>query len=512
MKIPASYQIKGIDAYTIEHEPVLSIDLMKRAASTVAAWVAEHAPFDVSVKVLAGSGNNGGDALVVAILLAKAGFEVECFLFNQTQKLSPDCAFYKEQIESGTALHFKEVTNSGFLPEIKSSDWVVDGLFGTGLNRPMEEPFVSLIRHTNSSGATVVSIDIPSGLFGEDNRQNNPEHCIHATYTLSFEFPKLAFLFAENSKVVGDWQLLPIGLHPQAIEKCQTTYTFATDEEMALLLKKHDRFAHKGIFGHALLAGGSKGKMGAMVLAAQSCMRSGVGLLTVQVPASGNDILQISVPEAMTIPDEGENTITAIQAGEKIDTVGIGCGMGTSPEATQALHKLLQTCTKPMVIDADALNILAQHPEWMKLIPVNSILTPHPAEFDRLAGKSASGYERLEKARDFATTHKVTIVLKGAYTAVINVDGEVSFNSTGNPGMATAGSGDTLTGILVALQAQGYNAFDAARLGVFLHGMAGDIAARTVAFESITAGEIISHLGIAFNELKNCISHKNSSI
>jgi len=200
MQIPASYQIKAIDAYTIEHEPISSGGLMKRAASTVAAWIAEHAPFDASVKVLAGSGNNGGDALVVALLLDKAGFEVECFLFNQTQRLSPDCAFYKEQIDHGTSLHFKEVTNSEFLPEIKSSDWVVDGLFGTGLNRPLEEPFVSLIRHINASGATVISIDIPSGLFGEDNRQNNQEHCIHAAYTLSFQFPKLAFLFAENSK------------------------------------------------------------------------------------------------------------------------------------------------------------------------------------------------------------------------------------------------------------------------------------------------------------------------
>jgi NAD(P)H-hydrate epimerase len=510
MKIPASHQIKGVDTYTIEHEPISSAYLMKRAADTVAAWVAEHAPFNASVKVLAGSGNNGGDALVVAQRLSEAGFSVECFLFNQTQKLSPDCTFYKEQIGNGTSLHFKEVTNSGFLPELKSSDWVIDGLFGTGLNRPLEEPFTSLIRHINNSGATVVSIDIPSGLFGEDNRQNNPEHCIHATYTLSFQFPKLAFLFAENNKVVGDWQVLPIGLHPQAIEKCQTAYTFATCEEMAQLLKSRDRFAHKGTFGHALLAGGSKGKMGAVVLAAKSCLRSGVGLLTVHIPASGNDILQISVPEAMTIPDEGENFITSVQPGEKIDAVGVGCGMGTSAEAAQALHQLLQACEKPMVIDADALNILAQHPEWIKLIPAKSILTPHPAEFDRLSGKSTTGYERLEKARDFAVKNKITVVLKGAYTAIINTSGEVSFNSTGNPGMATAGSGDTLTGILLALQAQGYNAFEAARLGVFLHGMAGDIAARTIAFESITAGDITANLGCAFNELRNKTSNKHS--
>lgn len=502
MKIPASYQIKAIDAYTIEHEPVSSIELMKRAAGTVADWITTHAPASVTIKVMAGNGNNGGDALVVAMLLAEAGFNVECFLFNYSQKLSADCAFLKTEIEKRNDLRFLEVTDPGFRPDIREDDRVIDGLFGTGLNRPLEEPFVSLIRHINNSGATVVSIDIPSGLFGEDNRQNNPENCIHAAYTLSFQFPKLAFLFPENSRIVGDWQVLPIGLHPQAIEKCPTAYTFATKEEMAHLLKPRDRFAHKGTFGHALLVGGSKGKMGAMVLAASSCLRSGVGLLTVQVPASGNDILQISVPEAMTIPDEGENTIISVQMEDKIDVVGIGCGMGTSPEAAQALHQLLQTCDKPMVIDADALNILGQNPEWLKLIPANSILTPHLAEFDRLAGKSASGYERLEKARNFAVKNKVTIVLKGAFTAVINPNGEVSFNSTGNPGMATAGSGDTLTGILLALQAQGYDAFDAARLGVYLHGLAGDIAARSVAFESITAGDITANLGFAFNELQ----------
>ncbi|MTK54543.1 NAD(P)H-hydrate dehydratase [Paludibacter sp.] len=510
MKIPASYQIKAIDTYTIEHEPISSVDLMQRAAGTAAEWLWQHAEYDTSFKVLAGNGNNGGDALVIAMLLATAGFKVECFLFNYSQKLSPDCAFYRDEIAKKTDLRFTEITDPGFLPEVKPDDWVIDGLFGTGLNRPLKEPFVSLIRHINASGATVVSIDIPSGFFGEDNQQNNPEHCIHATYTLSFQFPKLAFLFAENSKVVGDWQVLPIGLHPQAIEKCQTAYSFATGEEMAQLLKPRDRFAHKGTFGHALFAGGSKGKMGAVVLAARSCLRSGVGLLTVHIPASGNDILQISVPEAMTIPDEGENIITSVLPGEKINAVGIGCGMGTSTEATQALHQLLQTCDKPMVIDADALNILAQHPEWMKLIPANSILTPHPAEFDRLAGKSTTGYERLEKARDFAVKNKVTVVLKGAYTAVINTDGEISFNSTGNPGMATAGSGDTLTGILLALQAQGYNAFDAARLGVFLHGLAGDIATRTIAFESITAGDITASLGCAFNELRSQTSNKHN--
>lgn len=501
MKIPASHQIKAIDAYTIECEPVSSVDLMKRAATAVSGWMAEHAPSGVAFKILGGSGNNGGDALVVAQNLADAGCDVECFLFNYSGKLSPDCAFYKEAIEKCNDARFREITDPAFFPDIKPSDWVVDGLFGTGLNRPLEEPFVSLIHHVNASGATVVSIDMPSGLFGEDNRQNNPDNCIHAAYTLTFQFPKLAFLFSENSAVAGRWEVLPIGLHPQAVEDCMTDYSFATKDDIARLLKPRGKFAHKGTFGHGLLAGGSMGKMGAMVLAARAALRSGVGLLTAHVPEPGNVILQIAVPEAMTQPDTSANKITAIAVGDKINAIGIGCGMGTSPEASEALHRLLQENERPVVIDADGLNLLAQHPEWLSLLKANTILTPHPVEFDRLAGKSESGYDRLEKARCFARQYGVVIVLKGAYTAVVDSAGQVSFNSTGNPGMATAGSGDTLTGILVALQAQGYQAFDAARLGVYVHGLAGDLAAREIALESITAGEIIDRLGIAFKSL-----------
>jgi len=502
MKIPASSQIKAIDAFTIEHEPISSVDLMQRAAGAVVDWILERAEYGTTFKVLAGSGNNGGDALYIAHLLALTGFSVECYLFNYGQKLSPDCAYYKEIAAKSKHLKFTEVTESGLLPAISSSDWVIDGLFGTGLNRPLQEPFLSLIHDVNQSGAAVISIDIPSGLFGEDNRGNSMENCIHATYTLTFEFPKLAFLLPENALAVGEWQILPIGLASEAIAQTVVQNHFMEKQEMHALLKTRSKFAHKGTFGHALLVGGSVGKMGAVVLAARAALHSGVGLLTVHLPRQGNNIVQIAVPEAMTQLDVEAQHISKVTVGEKINAIGVGCGMGTLPATAAAFKILLRIIHRPLIIDADGLNLLAQHPDWMELLPSDTILTPHPLEFDRMAGDSVSGYERLEKARRFAREHHIVLVLKGAYTVIINSQGEAYFNSTGNPGMATAGSGDSLTGIILALLAQDYAPFEAARLGVYLHGLAGDIAVRSIAEESLTASLIVENLGVAFKELR----------
>ena len=501
MKIPASSQIKTIDAFTIAHEPISSVELMERAAKAVFDWLLVHLPLYTPVKVLAGSGNNGGDALVVARLLALSGVQVECFLFNFAQKLSPDCAFEKEKLEKSDRVSIQEITNHGSLPPLEASDWVIDGLFGTGLNRPLGEEYHSLVEHVNNCGATIVSIDIPSGLFGENNRDNDLKKCIQADYTLTFQFPKLSFLLPENAIAVGEWQILTIGLHPEAIEETITQNYFIEIEEVAAILKPRAKFAHKGTFGHALLVGGSEGKMGAMVLSARAALHSGVGLLSVHVPRKGNDILQIAVPEAITQLDTGEQHIFHIHVDEKIKAIAVGCGMGVLPDTAKAFEQLLKVAQRPLVVDADGLNLLSQHPEWLALLPTDTVLTPHPLEFDRLAGSSTSGYERLAKAREFAIAHRVVLVLKGAYTAVINPQGDAWFNSSGNPGMATGGSGDTLTGIILALLAQGYTPFDAARLGVYVHGLAGDIAVRTIAEESLTAGGIIEKLGIAFKEL-----------
>jgi NAD(P)H-hydrate epimerase len=242
--------------------------------------------------------------------------------------------------------------------------------------------------------------------------------------------------------------------------------------------------------------------MGAAVLAAKSCLRSGVGLLTVHLPQSGNQILQSIVPEAMVSIDQSDHLVSDIALKVAYKAVGIGPGVGQAPDTVRAFRKLLETYKSPMVIDADALNILSSNPEMMDLVPINSIFTPHPVEFERLVGVSATGYKRLQNALKFAQNHNIILILKGAYTAIVSPDGKCWFNSTGNPGMATGGSGDVLTGILTGLLAQAYSPTETAILGVYLHGLAGDFAAHTSSMESMIAGDLTENLGKAFTHLK----------
>jgi len=500
MKVLTAAQMKVVDSHTIKHEPISSVGLMERAADTVVQWLIKRLPQNFPVIIFAGPGNNGGDALVVARRLLAMNYPVTSYLVSFGHQLSDDCNYQKQKLLSLSNHHLTELVEQTVLPEIAPSGWVVDGLFGTGLSRPLDERFTPLVQHINRSDATVVSIDLPSGL-NADGISGNQDTIIQASYTLTFECAKPAFFFAENSQAVGKWEVLPIGLHPEAVAMINTPLHFIEQQEVAALLKERTTFAHKGMFGHALFAGGSDGKMGAVVLAAKACLHSGVGLLTVHVPKNGNVIVQTAVPEAMSQVDVDNHIITNIPVDKKINAIGIGCGMGTEEESAIALKHLLQHHQVAFVLDADAITILASRREWFGLLPQNAILTPHPIEFDRLEGVSASSQERLEKARKFAAEYRVIIVLKGAYTAVIHPDGDVWFNSTGNPGMATGGSGDVLTGIILALLAQGYKPFDAARLGVYVHGLAADIATQTIAQESLTAGGITGCLGMAFKQL-----------
>ena len=320
--------------------------------------------------------------------------------------------------------------------------------------------------------------------------------------TLTFGFPKLAFFFPENASYVGRWKILDIGLHPDAIDQTRTPYNFVEEEDIAYSLLPRDRFAHKGIFGHALLIAGSKGKMGAALLAAKACLRSGAGLLTAHIPARGESVFQTAFPEAMLSFDEHPDHLSTPPELDAYAAIGMGPGLETHPESAAAIEQILRSASKPVVIDADAINILASNKEWLKDVPQHSILTPHPKEFERLAGESANSYERLAKARAFASEHKVCLVLKGAYTAICTPIGNVYINSCGNPGMATAGSGDVLTGIILGLLAQGYSPESAAVIGVFLHATAGDLAASSHSEESLIASDIIDMLGTAFKQLK----------
>ncbi|MDR1675294.1 MAG: NAD(P)H-hydrate dehydratase [Tannerella sp.] len=504
LKIFETEKIKALDRYTIDCEPVSSIDLVERAATAFVREYSRRFTKQNRVIVFAGNGNNGADALAVARLLAEDNYRVQVCLIYPACRLSPDCELNRARLLAVSNVILIEATGNEVFtsPELSSHDVVIDGLFGSGLNRPLEKGYVMLVGYINQSGAKVVSIDIPSGLFGEDNRMNNPQGIVRADCTWTFEFPKLAFFLPESAPYTGKWKVLPIGIHPAIIEQTETPYYLLTDEAVSGLIRPRDTFAHKGIFGHALLIAGSRGKMGAAVLAAGACLRSGAGRLTVHLPLRGETALQTSVPEAMLSLDANEDLVSDLPELKAYDAVGIGPGLGTQAASQAVLKSLLTAAEKPLVLDADALNILSLNKEWIALLPSRTLLTPHPKEFDRLFGACASGYERLHKAMDAAMEHELIVVLKGACSAICTPEGNVYINVTGNPGMATAGSGDVLTGILLGLLAQGYPPGTAAQIGVYLHGLAGNLATADGSEESMIAGDLVRMLGKAFKSQK----------
>ncbi|MCG8580481.1 MAG: NAD(P)H-hydrate dehydratase [Bacteroidales bacterium] len=501
MKLFPVTQISAIDQYTIDNEPIASIDLMERASlHFYKKFISLYPHGDVSV--LVGPGNNGGDALAVARMLIKDGREVQIYLIVEEDKLSKDGRVNLQRLklikDSVSILNAE-----GQFSQISDDDIIIDGLFGSGLNRPLSGLAKSLVQYINELDVEVVSIDIPSGLFGEDNASNDQDAIVMADHTISFQFPKLAFLLPECENYVGEWHVVNIGLHTAIINNTPSDYCYTEPEHIKSSLKNHSRFAHKGHFGHALLLAGNYGKMGAALLASRACLKTGAGLLTSHVPRLGYSIIQTAVPEAMANIDRSDILISEFPDLDAYDAVGIGPGIGTKPNTQTALRELMESLDgKPVVLDADALNILSIDDDLWELVPDNAILTPHPGEFDRLAGTSNSSFERLQKAIKFAKDMEVTLVLKGAYTVVIASDGHCYFNSTGNYGMATAGSGDVLTGIILSLLAQGYQPLEAARTGVYLHGLAADLLLDDSAEESIVASDIISKIGVAYKSLR----------
>ena len=502
IKIFPTIQLKELDAYTIENEPVSSIDLMERASRALARAMSERWSAETPFTVFAGPGNNGGDALAVSRLLAERGCRVEVYLFNTKGALSPDCETNKERLAGVAGIDFHEITTQFVPPVLTAEHVVVDGLFGSGLNKPLSGGFAAVVKYINTSPATVVAIDVPSGLMGEDNTYNIQANIIRADLTLSLQLPKLAFLFAENAPFVGEWQLLDIGLSEEAIEEKETDCALTEHEDVASMLKPRGKFAHKGNFGRALLIAGSQGMAGASVLAARACLRSGVGLLTVHIPFCNNFIVQTSVPEAMTEIDINDVRFSCATDTDDYQAVGIGPGLGKAGDTEAALLEQIESCQTPMVVDADALNLLGEHRSYIGRLPKGSILTPHPKELERLVGKCQNSYERLTKARELARSAGVHILLKGAYSVVIAPSGKCWFNPTGNPGMATGGSGDVLTGVVLALLAQGYDAETAARMAAYVHGLAGDIACKKHGVMGMTAGDIVTCLPPAWRMLE----------
>lgn len=507
MKIFTTRQIAEIDKYTIEHEPITDIDLMERASLQIVNWIIYNISNEKPLVVFAGPGNNGGDALAIARMVAEHDYQVNLYLINFGKTLAGSPAINWQRLFDQGKVGLYSITSEKDFPVLTGNEIIIDGIFGSGLTRQPDGISAKLIAYINQSGCMVIAIDIPSGLFGEDNSKNDLSNVVRASYTFTFQFPKLSFFFPEHDEILGEWKVLPIGLHPDAIDQFQTLSYFLTKDFIAEKIKRRKKFSHKGTFGHALLIAGSYGKMGAAVLAARAGLRAGCGLLTCHIPHLGYKIIQTAVPEAMCSIDPSDLMFTEFPKLENFTAVGVGPGLDKKTNTRRALRELLLASPQKMVVDADALNILSENKEWLGLLPENSILTPHPKEFERLVGTTNDSYTQLQEQLALSIKHKVIVVLKGAYTRISFPDGRVFFNTTGNPGMATAGSGDVLTGIILGLLAQDYCAEDAALIAVYLHGLAGDLAVKNTSDNSLIASDITDFLGKAFLQFEELRSN-----
>ena len=499
---PAS-TIRKWDEYTIKNEPIASFDLMERAAKACVAWLVKDISKENPIDIVCGNGNNGGDGLAIARLLLFYNYTVRVFIKNDSKKSEDNLTNLQRLKECG----FTEIItiNENTDIDFQNNSVIIDCIFGTGLDRPVEGFWMNVINQINQSNRRIISIDIPSGLPSEPSisvdlsqRQWNLSQrkgIIKAETTLTFQTPKLSMLIPGWGDCCGQLVILDIGLSQDFCSKNPSDLFFTTFEDIKKRFKKREKFSHKGTFGHALMIAGNKGKCGAAILSSKACIKSGAGLVTVHTNNECSTCIHTAIPEVMI-----DNSFLGSLDIKRFSAIGIGPGIGTESNQKDLLQTLLKNAECPLVMDADALNIYSQNPEDF-VLPENTIITPHPKEFDRLVGKSENAYERLQKAQKFAKENHIILVLKGAYTAICNVDGKVFFNSTGNAGMATAGSGDVLSGIITSLLAQGYLPMDAAIVGVYIHGSAGDFA-KNKSMTGMIASDIIENLDLVFRELE----------
>jgi len=499
MKIFSTKQIKSWDTYTIERERINSLELMERASKVFVSWFTEQfSNKTIPIYVFCGNGNNGGDGFAISRLLHQESYKVNVIVLTPPVKRSKDNEANLNAIQKMSNLKILNLSTSQNFPTIQNSSIVIDALFGTGLKGELYGFFQNLVRFLNKLNVIRVAVDIPSGLFGDASSKGV---IFNADYTFSFEQPKLAFMFPENHKYVGEWIAKTIHLSKEYYFSESSDNYLLTSKVALSHYKKRRKFEHKGNFGHALLIMGSRGKIGAAVLSTFACLRSGCGLATVYTPSCGYEILQTSIPEAMVITDNHDSYSGSFPKTDTYKAIGIGCGLGLAIETQKAFGELLRNSKQPLVLDADALNIIAMNPNMLTIIPKDSILTPHPKEFERLFGKTSNNFERNRLQREKAIRLKCFILIKGAHSCIATPEGICYYNSTGNSGMATAGSGDVLTGIITGLLAQGYSSKAALCLGVYLHGLAGDLGTQELGEESLIARDIIKYLPKAFIKL-----------
>lgn len=505
MKIFSSKYIKELCAATCEAQGIDSATLVERVANAVVKEISRRFLPSHRLVVFAGPGNNGSFAIAVSRILAEQGYaNIEVYLFNVTGKLSEDCEAQKQKLEESDAkVNFLEITKEFFPPQLDASDVIIDGLFGVGLRDPLTEGFARVVRLINESGAYVVSLDIPSGLAAEWNSKFLYRNMVHANLTLTYQFPKLSFFFPENQDIIGDLVVLDIGLDRKTLKNVKSEWLLIEGRTIHKLLRQRNPFSAKRDYGSVMIFAGSMGMMGAAVLCGRSALKCGVGLATVHAPRMGTTILQTAVPEAMFEPDRNERIISDMSLHHTHQAVAVGPGIGTNDLTVNALELLLKTCKSPLVLDADALNCIVKRPALLTMLPPRTIITPHIGEFDRLFGEQRSSEDRLKKAIEVAKLYEIVIVLKSHYTMIVRPSGNqiVYFNSTGNAGMATAGAGDVLTGVIAGFLAQGIQPENAAALGVFIHGRAGDIASEEIGEYGVIASDISDRLGRAIKEV-----------
>jgi len=501
MKILNTEQVRKADAYTIQNEPVRSIDLMERAAIQLFHEFTSLYPKPRKVVVYAGPGNNGGDGIALSRLLAENYYPVDLNILDLGKGLSSDADKNFCRLPELAWLNTYKIKEDKdlYYPDVECI--IVDALFGSGLTRPLNGLPAQLVQHINTLPNDVIAIDIPSGLFGDDNSENPMSAVIKAQITLSLHCPKMAFMMPENELFVGDWKVLSIGLNENFIDSLTGSGYVIDKHKAGVSLKKRTKFDHKGHFGHALMIAGSAGKLGAAVLSAKSCLRTGIGLLTCHAPEIALHVMHSVVSEAMLSLDNEKDECSVVPDLKPYSAIGVGPGLGTTQKQVNLIKDLLKIAAVPLVLDADALNVLAANPELIEKLPPNTILSPHLGEYKRLFGDDKNHFSRLQRLKKICHKHELIIILKGAHTAVVLPSQEIWFNNNGNSGMATAGSGDVLTGIILSLLAQGYLPENAAILAVFLHGAAGDMAAHNRGKESLLASDIIENLGQAFIEI-----------
>ncbi len=500
MKLLGLSHIKEVDYLTVKNQSITFLELVERAGTVIFNTIHERLQgAQVPIHVFCGLGNNGGDGLVIARLLVEHGYNVTTYIVNFSTNRSKAFLVNYDRLKEIDNEWPVQLKNEEEFPVISPNDMVVDAIFGIGLNRSMEPWVKKLIVHLNDTNAFILSIDVPSGLYAEKPVEDE-KSVIYANVCLTFQAPKLIFFLPETAKYAQDVDYINIGLDAQYLNEVDTKMELILKNEVLKFYQPREKYSHKGSYGHALLIGGSKGKIGSMLLASKSCLRVGAGLVSALVPECGYDIMQTGLPEAMVVDHDNDNYLEDFEFDIEPSVICIGVGLGMHEKTFEAFVDFLKKNDKPLVIDADGLNMLSKDKVLLKFIPKQTVLTPHVKELERLIGVWSDDFDKLEKVKIFSKKYSCIVVIKGANTITVHND-EIYVNTTGNPGMATAGTGDVLAGIITGLISQGYKALQASIFGVYLHGSAGDIAVESLGYQALLASDIVNNIGKAYLEL-----------